>query len=299
MLRNIETAAPRFGPGEALIRRKELALDIASLLGLVFGIAVVLGAILYDSSLVIFINVPGILIVFGGTAAATLIKFPLQGLLAAIPVGLRTVFAHDKEKPRDYIEQAIVMSKRARKAGLVSLDSPKVRNPFFRKGVQLCADGRELDYIRSVLTREMATSIQQEELGARVFNAIGESAPAFGMFGTLVGLVQMLANLENPDSIGPAMAVAMLTTLYGVLIANLVALPIADKLETKIETQKQLRSLIIECVFQIQQMQNPMAMREILETHLPEKRRPSGTKSYTAAKGGNEGGQPRRKRSGQ
>lgn len=265
-------------------------MDFASLAGLLIGIGVVLAAILYDSSLIIFINVPGLLIVLGGTIAATLIKFPLRGLMTALPLGLKTAFTHDKEKPRDYIEQAIMMSKRARKMGLVSLDKPKIRNPFFRRGVQLCADGRDLDYIRSVLTREMATSIQEEELGAKVYTSIGEAAPAFGMFGTLVGLVQMLANLDDPSKIGPAMAVAMLTTLYGVLIANLIALPIADKLEAKQDREKQLRSLIIECVFQIQKMQNPTSMREILESHLPEKRRPPGAKSYTGNQAGKSPG---------
>ena len=178
------------------------------------------------------------------------------------------------------------MSKRARKSGLVSLDGVKLKNHFFAQGVQLCADGRDLDYIRMILTREMARSIQQEELGAKVYAAIGEAAPAFGMFGTLVGLVQMLANMNDPTTIGPAMAVAMLTTLYGVLIANLIALPIADKLEAKSELEKTTRSLIIECVFQIQQMTNPTEMEEVLEPFLPEKRRPAGKESYTGKRKG-------------
>jgi chemotaxis protein MotA len=129
-----------------------------------------------------------------------------------------------------------------------------------------------------MLTREMARSIQQEETGAKVYAAIGEAAPAFGMFGTLVGLVQMLANMEDPATIGPAMAVAMLSTLYGVLIANLIALPIADKIEGKSAIEKTTRDLIIECVFQIQQMNNPTEMEEVLEPFLGKKRRPSGGK---------------------
>jgi chemotaxis protein MotA len=171
---------------------------------------------------------------------------------------------------------------------LISLENEKIRNPFFKKGIQLCADGRDLDYIRKVLTQEMAHSIQREEVGARVFQAIGEAAPAFGMFGTLVGLVQMLSNMSDPSVIGPAMAVALLTTLYGVLLANLIALPIADKLEDKAGREKLLRSLIIECVFQIQQLQNPTALREILEPYLPEKQRAfGGDDSYT---GGSKSG---------
>ena len=149
----------------------------------------------------------------------------------------------------------------------------------------MCADGRDLDYIRKILTQDMALSIQREEMGSRVFMAIGEAAPAFGMFGTLVGLVQMLSAMTDPTTIGKAMAVALLTTLYGVLIANLIALPIADKLAAKSDLEKANRSLIIECVFQIQQRSNPTAMMEILEAFLPEKQRQLGARSsYTGGK---------------
>ena len=258
-------------------------MDFATLAGLAIGITVVTVAILTGSDFEIFLNLPGILIVLGGTFAATMIKFPLSGVFIAMPVGFKAAFTNEKEGPRDFIEQAVSLCKRARKSGLPAIEKNKLKNPFFKRGVQMCADGRDLDYIRKVLTQEMALSIQREEVGARVFSAIGEAAPAFGMFGTLVGLVQMLSSMNDPTSIGPAMAVAMLTTLYGVLIANLIALPIADKLEAKSLRERTMRSLIIECVFQIQQLQNPTAMREILEPHLPEKlRQQGGRDSFTA-----------------
>ena len=259
--------------------------DFATIAGLIIGITVVGLAILSGSDFTIFFNVPGMLIVFGGTLAATLIKFPLSGIFFSIPIGIRAAFTVQKEKPRDYIRQAVQLVKRARKNGIQTLEKNNLKNPFFKKGVQLCADGRDLDYIRKILTQEMAMAIQREEVGGKIFRAIGDSAPAFGMFGTIVGLIQMLANMSDPSTIGPAMAVALLTTLYGVLIANLIALPIADKLESKSSEDKALRSLIIECVFQIQQMQNPTAMLEILEPHLPEKQRTAGTSdSYTGKK---------------
>lgn len=259
--------------------------DFATIAGLIIGITVVVLAILSGSDVTIFFNLPGGLIVLGGTFAATLIKFPLSGIFISIPIGIRAAFTVQKEKPRDYIRQAIQLVKRARKNGIQSLEKNNLKNPFFKKGVQLCADGRELDYIRKILTQEMAMAIQREEIGGKIFRAVGDTAPAFGMFGTIVGLIQMLANMADPSTIGPAMAVALLTTLYGVLIANLVALPIADKLESKSAEDKALRSLIIECVFQIQQMQNPTAMLEILEPHLPEKQRGAATSSsYTAGR---------------
>lgn len=257
-------------------------LDFATIVGVVVGLTVVSLAILTGSDFWIFLNLPGFLIVVGGTFAATMIKFPLSGVFIALPVGLKAAFTNEKDSPRDYIRDAIKLSKIGREKGLVALDNIKLRNPFFTQGVQLCADGRELPYIRKILTQEMAKSIQREEMGAKVFSAIGEAAPAFGMFGTLVGLVQMLSAMDDPTKIGPAMAVALLTTLYGVLIANLIALPIADKLSAKADQSKALRALIIECVFQIQQTQNPSTMQEILESFLPEKRPPpGGGQNYT------------------
>ncbi len=260
-------------------------MDFATIAGLIIGITVVTLAILTGSDITIFLNLPGILIVLGGTFAATMIKFPLSGVFISMPVGFKAAFTNEKERPPDFIRQAMNFSKTARAKGLLALDKVSVRNPFFKKGLQMVADGRDLDYIRKILTQDMALSIQREEMGARVFMAIGESAPAFGMFGTLVGLVQMLSSMSDPTTIGKAMAVALLTTLYGVLIANLIALPIADKLAAKSEQEKASRSLIIECVFQIQQRTNPTAMMEILEAFLPEKQRQLGARSaFTAGK---------------
>ena len=269
-------------------------MDFATVAGLVFGISIVSYAISTGSDFLVFLNWPGFLIVIGGTFAATMIKFPMSGFFISMPVGFKAAFTNDKDDPRDYITIAMRLSKVARKRGLFAIEDAnrKIKNPFYRKGLQLVADGRDLDYIRKVLTQEMAKSIKREEMGAKVFNAIGDAAPAFGMFGTLVGLVQMLSNMKDPTTIGPAMAVALLTTLYGVLLANLVAIPIADKLADKSQKEKAVRALIIECVFQVQQMQNPMAMREILEPYMPEKHRMPGTGSgYTGGKkAGRSGG---------
>ncbi|MCW9035873.1 MAG: MotA/TolQ/ExbB proton channel family protein [Alphaproteobacteria bacterium] len=261
-------------------------MDFGTISGMIIGVTVVTLAILAGSDITIFFNLPGLLIVLGGTFAATLIKFPINAVFVAMPVGFKAAFANEKEEPRDYIRTALQLSKLARKNGLHAVENNKIKNAFFKKGVQMCADGRDLGYIRKILTQDMALSIKRQEVGSKVFEAIGESAPAFGMFGTLVGLVQMLANMSDPKTIGPAMAVALLTTLYGVLFANLIALPIADKLMEKSAQDKGLRSLVIECVFQIQQKQNPTTMIEILEAHLPEKQRRSGANdSYTDGSG--------------
>lgn len=137
------------------------------------------------------------------------------------------------------------------------------------RGIRMCVDGHSGEVIRSSISSEVEKSIQNDELGELMFRGIGDTAPAFGMIGTLVGLVQMLANLSDPDAIGPAMAIAMLTTFYGAVLANLIALPIADKLALKVERLKNTKMLIIESVVQIQASQSPMVMKEILGPHLP------------------------------
>ncbi len=248
-------------------------MDIATLLGLVIGVIVVGLAIMTGSGLSIFLNLPGFLIVLGGTFAATLIKFPISGVFVAFFVGIKAAFINERESPAEIIELTMRLVKRARKVGLVGLEKIRVRNNFFKKGVQLCADGRDADFIRKMMTREMELAIQRQETGEKVFRAIGESAPAFGMVGTLVGLVQMLSSMDDPTTIGRAMAVALLTTLYGVLIAQLIALPISDKLEAKNEIERGNRVLIIEALIQIHERNNPTEVLDILEAYLPEKQR--------------------------
>lgn len=248
-------------------------MDIGTFIGLVFGIAVVLMAILIESDLLIFLNIPGLLIVLGGTLAATLVKFPLATVVLGLKVGVKAAFGNHQSDPRNLIDQALELARLNRRRGPLALQDADIDNEFFAHGIQLYVDGFERDVIRSTLTKDMNINIQRQEAGERVFRAFGESAPAFGMIGTLVGLVQMLSQMDDPGSIGPAMAIALLTTLYGALIANLVALPIADKLEEKAEQQRLSRTLIIEAVTEIAAKQSPEPLAEILEVYLPEKQR--------------------------
>ena len=248
-------------------------MDIATLIGLVFGIAVVMMAILLESSLLVFLNIPGLLIVLGGTLAATLIKFPIATVALGLTVGVKAAFGNDKSNPRAIIDQSLELARLNRTQGALALEEARIDNEFFAHGIQLYVDGFESEVIRSTLTNDMNISIQRNEAGERVFRAFGESAPAFGMIGTLVGLVQMLSTMDDPNAIGPAMAIALLTTLYGALIANLIALPIADKLEEKAEQQRLNRTLIIEAVTEIAAKRGPDPLAEILEVYLPEKQR--------------------------
>ncbi len=248
-------------------------MDIATLLGLVMGTGVVVAAILVGSDLFIFLNLPGFLIVIGGTLAATLVKFPISKVFVAFKVGAVAAFVSDKQDALSLVEFAIELAKKSRKGGLLALEGVDIENKFFKKGVQLCVDGMSPEVVRKTLTSEMHQTIRRNEEGSKIFRGIGDAAPAFGMIGTLVGLVQMLANLSDPSSIGPAMAVAMLTTLYGALIANLIALPIADKLESRVDDEENISSLIIEAVLEIQAQTNPNVLGEILQSYLPEHQR--------------------------
>ncbi len=250
-------------------------MDITTVIGLVIGIAVVFLAILTGSSLWIFLNIPSILIVLGGTFAATLIKFPLPLVFSAFGIGVRAAFGGTPEKPRDIARFALDLATQTRKGGLLVLEKVEIRNKFLREAIQLCLVGVKPEILRKTLSDEMDLIVRRHMDGSRIFRAIGDSAPAWGMIGTLVGLVQMLSDMQDPKSIGPAMAVALLTTLYGALIANLIAIPIADKLEIKLEAEQANMEMTIEAVMQIQAQQSPAMMEEILQSYMPEGERVS------------------------
>lgn len=248
-------------------------MDFATLIGLIAGTTIIALAVLSGSNISAFINLPSILIVLGGTFAATLIKFPIGICFSSFGLAMRKAFWQEPEHPRDIIKLANKLASLARKDNLMALERQPIANPFFKKGIQLCVDGRKADFIRDVLTKEMDLSLERHQFGEKIFRAIGESAPAFGMIGTLVGLVQMLSDLKDPTSIGPAMAVALLTTLYGALIANLIALPIADKLNSRYLQERINKSIILESVLGILEGINPRLLDDLLESYLPSNQR--------------------------
>ncbi|ROR34789.1 flagellar motor protein PomA [Inmirania thermothiophila] len=247
-------------------------MDLATLIGLLFGLGIVVGSILMGSGPGIFVNPPSLLIVVGGTIAATLIKFPLANFLSAFSVAAKA-FIFKIESPEELIKDAVRLAETARKAGLLELEKAPVKNEFFKKGLQLVVDGHDAALVRKMLTQEMNLTVERHETGQKIWKAIGDSAPAMGMIGTLIGLVQLMANMDDPKKIGPAMAVALLTTLYGSLIANLVALPIAEKLELRSEQERTNKSLIIEAINAIQDGMNPRVLDGLLKAYLPGKKR--------------------------
>ena len=257
-------------------------MDLATLLGLVSGFGVIIGAIAVGGSLMLFLNAPAVIIVVGGTTAATLIKFPLKTFLSAFKVAMRA-FRSRADDPNKLIREALKLSQVARKSGLLALENQKIGNPFLKQGIQLAVDGNPPEFVRKALNQDIDLAIERHETGQHIFRAIGESAPAMGMIGTLIGLVQMLSNMDDPKQIGPAMAVALLTTLYGAIIANAFALPIAEKLSLRSKEERLNKSLVIETITAIQEGLNPRVMETLLKTYLPDSKRAIATARKKAA----------------
>ena len=247
-------------------------MDIGTVTGLVAGLVLIVSAIFLGGSVAAFFDIPSILIVIGGTVAATLIRFPLSDVLNSISVAMKAFFAKP-QAPEEIIKELVTLSNIARKEGLLKLEKQPVNDPFLKKAIMYCVDGHEADFIQEVLEKEIDLTVERHGLGQGIFSSMGDAGPAFGMIGTLIGLVNMLGNMSDPASIGPAMAVALLTTLYGAILANLVALPISDKLKRRSQEEELSKKLVVEGVLGLQKGLNPRVLEELLKTFLPPKKR--------------------------
>ncbi|GBF27398.1 chemotaxis protein PomA [bacterium MnTg02] len=248
-------------------------MDIATIIGIVSGAIVVAIAILLGGDFGTFVNVPSILIVVGGGFAATVIRFPLANVFSALALGGKVAFTHKKTSAKDMIGEIARLAEIVRKDGPLGLEGAEINEDLLKKGSQMVADGYDPDVIRGMLERERDLFLERLSEGARIYKSIGDAAPAFGMIGTLVGLVQMLSTMDDPSTIGPSMAVALLTTLYGAVIANLIALPIADKLGNKAVLEELNQTLALDGIMQLRDNKSPALIRELLVAYLPEKQR--------------------------
>ncbi|QKI89612.1 motility protein A [Thiomicrorhabdus xiamenensis] len=246
-------------------------MSYSTLIGLLAGITIVLVAMSMGEgvSLGVFFNIPGMMIVVGGTAAATMIRYSLANSFSAIGMSF-DVLKVNKEKTdlNELVDITEELIRLVRAKGTLAMEDYEVGNRFYQNGVRMLVDGYSAELVSQSLHEQTKLLTDKAETSAGVFRSIGEAAPAFGMIGTLVGLVQMLSNLDDPSSIGPAMAVAMLTTLYGAMIANLLALPIADKIESWAKNETYRQAMIIEAVGSIARGHNPAVMRDLLEPYL-------------------------------
>ncbi|AOY89385.1 flagellar motor protein PomA [Marinobacter salinus] len=241
-------------------------MDILTLVGLIAGVLIVGLAMLANASLLTFLNLPGLAIVLGGTFAVTLIKFRMASVMNAFRLAFSAGFTDRMPKPTELIREAGVLAMVVRKEGVLGLENHNTENSFLQKAINLCVDGHPPELVEEALAQEAQQTAERYEVAERVFRGIGDSAPAIGMLGTLVGLVQMLNTLDDPASIGPAMAIALLTTLYGAFIAQLIALPLADKLQLKAEDEARNQVLITTSIKNIMRGENPRVMTELLSS---------------------------------
>lgn len=263
--------------------KRGVEVDIGSILGIVIGMGFVITGILADGTIGDFIDPGSLMIVLGGTIAATLVAYPLKSVLEAVKIAGHA-FSNKKEDPNEIIVEINTLANIARKEGLLALEeaSEEISEEFLKKGAMFIVDGTDPELVRSLLETELSFIEERHGNGQGIFQAMGAYAPAFGMIGTLIGLVNMLQKLDDPSSIGPSMAVALITTFYGSLFANLIFIPIANKLKLKSRDEILRKEIMVEGLLSIQAGENPRIIEEKLKAFLPPKAREQ-------FKGGQEG----------
>ncbi|AEX21133.1 flagellar motor protein PomA [Vibrio sp. EJY3] len=247
-------------------------MDLATLIGLIGGIAFVVMAMVLGGSIGMFVDVTSILIVVGGSTFVVLMKFTIGQFFGAAKIAGKA-FLFKADEPEDLIAKIVEMADAARKGGFLALEEMEINNSFMQKGIDLLVDGHDADVVRAALKKDITLTGERHTQGTGVFRAFGDVTPAMGMIGTLVGLVAMLSNMDDPKSIGPAMAVALLTTLYGAILSNMVFFPIADKLSLRRDQETLNRRLIMDGVLAIQDGQNPRVIDSYLKNYLNEGKR--------------------------
>lgn len=244
-------------------------MDLATLVGLLGGFAIVVFAMVLGGSLGMFVDVPSILIVIVGSLLVCMMKFSLGQFLGATKT-VAKAFMFKLDSAEELIANVKELADEARKGGLLALEGKEISNDFLKRGIGLLIDGHEADVVRNLLVKDKNQAVDRHKVGSRVWEALGDVAPAMGMIGTLIGLVAMLSNMDDPKSIGSAMAVALLTTLYGAMLANMVAIPFADKLKLRMAEESLIKSMSIDAIMAIQAGQNSRVIEMMLRNYLSE-----------------------------
>lgn len=242
-------------------------MDLATVVGIVLSTILIISAIVLGGNPAMFVDAPSMLIVVGGTFGATLMRNPMAAVLGAIKVVMKA-FMVKLPDPAALIVEVVTLSRKARKEGMLALENVPIEYPFLGKAISLCVDGVEVEQIRNILEADINAMAGRHRRGAALLEGVAEIAPAFGMIGTLIGLVQMLATMDDPSSIGPSMAVALLTTLYGALIANVVCIPLAGKLKLRSEEELTAMIVCLEGCIGLSQGDNPSAIEQKLQSYL-------------------------------
>jgi len=244
-------------------------MDIATIVGLLGAFGLIVSAI---DDIGAFIDTPSMLIVVGGSIMVVMLRSSLGEFLGAVSV-LGKTFKNKLDDQGQLIEQIVELATIARKDGMIALEGQEIANPFLAKAISMLVDGTDASVIKGSLEREKDMTKMRHDQGAKIFSAWGEIAPAMGMIGTLIGLVQMLGNMSDPKAIGPAMAVALLTTMYGAILANVFCLPIAMKLGNQADIEEASNEMIIEGILFIQDGGNPRVLGDVLAAFLSPKAR--------------------------
>lgn len=252
----------------------EVLMDLATIIGIISGVVLVIYSIILGGNVAIFIHFPSILIVGGGAMASTLISFKMSEFIGVVGV-VKKAFFDDKTNSIDLVNRIVALSKTARREGLLAIDREvtTIDDTFFRTGMEMVVDGTEPEIIRSVLETELSYLMERHKKGQQIFTTLGTYAPAFGMVGTLMGLIAMLTKLDDPTQIGGGMAVALITTFYGALSSNLIFLPIAGKLKNRSDEEIMIKEMIMEGVLAIQFGEHPNTIRRKLLNFIPPKDR--------------------------
>lgn len=244
-------------------------MDIATLVGILVSFGLVIVSILMGGEGTWFVSAPSLMIVGGGTMGATLLAYPLVDVLGVFKVA-KNVFMHKSQVVSELIPLISEFAKKARQEGILSFESQlgDIEDPFLVQGIQMAIDGMESSAIEDVMTTEIIYLEERHRLGSEIFSTMGTFAPAVGMLGTIIGLVQMLMQMEDPSQIGAPMALALLTTFYGTLVANLVFLPIASKLKTRSKQEILIKQMVLEGVISIQSGDNHRVVEQKLKAFI-------------------------------
>lgn len=245
-------------------------MDITTIIGIILGFVLVAWGIVSNSDLSNYIDPPSLVIVLGGTIAGYLVAFPLKEVLNIGKVLSKTIKNNDFDVDQ-IITKIIELANVARREGLLALEEAvaEIKDDFLQKGVMLIVDGTDPELVKNIMETEVENLSDRHSKNRSMLETMGTLCPAFGMVGTLIGLVAMLQNLSDPSSIGPAMAVALLTTFYGSLFANLIFIPMAAKLNLKSNDEVLVRNVMIEGLLSIQAGENPRIIEEKLKVFLP------------------------------
>ncbi len=250
-------------------------MDIATLIGMVLGFVLLVGSILLGSPITSFINYPGLAIVVGGSIAAALVSERLANCIGAVKVAIKA-FKDSSPQIEQTITQVGELSAVVRKEGLLALENQEINDALLARGVRLAVDGVPNEEIQQTLRAELISLRARHKRGQKLFRFLAATAPAMGMIGTLIGLVQMLRALDSPSAIGPAMAVALLTTLYGAVMAFMIFGPIAEKLEQRTNEESANMQVVIEGIDSILKGENQRLAEEKLQGYLaPALRKPA------------------------